>query len=114
MRGFNTSSINVKTAVAYVILTILNVSIFILMVFENQLDLIAENAILNSQHKGTGLKYRIDSAIGTDNDITNVIINKILKDAGTLGISNLTLFSEGGKVFVIWSTISLSRRRPRM
>ena len=100
MRGFNTSSINVKTAVAYVILTILNVSIFILMVFENQLDLIAENAILNSQHKGTGLKYRIDSAIGTDNDITNVIINKILKDAGTLGISNLTLFSEGGKVFV--------------
>ena len=40
------------------------------MVFENQLDLIAENAILNSQHKGTGLKYRIDSAIGAENDIT--------------------------------------------
>ncbi len=100
MRGFNTKSINVKTAIAYVLLTILNVSIFVLMVFENQLDLIAENSILNSQNKGTGLKYRIDNIIKTESDITTVVINKILKDAGALGISNLTLFSEGGKVFV--------------
>jgi len=55
MKGFNSKSIIFKTAVVYLFLTILNISIFILMVFENQLDLIAENAILNSQHKGTNL-----------------------------------------------------------
>lgn len=70
------------------------------MVFENQLDLIAENAILSSQHKGTNLKYRIDNVIGTDNKMTTDIVNKILKDATSLGIGNLTLFSESGKVFV--------------
>ena len=100
MKGINTQSINVKTAIIYIFLTILNISIFVLMVFENQLDLIAENSILNSQHKGTGLKYRIDEIIGQKNDVTTVNINKILKDAGTLGITNLTLFSEGGKIFV--------------
>lgn len=100
MKVFNTQSIIFKTAVIYIFLTILNVSIFVLMVFENQLDLIAENAILNCQHKGSSLKYRIDNVVSTENDLTTVNINKILKDAGMLGISNLTLFSEGGKVFV--------------
>jgi hypothetical protein len=69
------------------------------MVFENQLDLIAENAILNSQHKGTNLKYRLDNIIGTDGQMSTVNINKIVKDAMSLGIIELTLFSENGRVF---------------
>lgn len=99
MRGFNTKSITFKTAIIYIFLTFLNISIFILMVFENQLDLIAENAILSSQHKGTNLKYRIDNIVGIDDKMSTGNINKIIKDASSLGIVDLTLFSENGKVF---------------
>lgn len=99
MIGFNTKSITFRTAVIYLFLTILNVSIFILMVFENQLDLIAENAILNSQHKGTNLKYRIDNIVGLNGKMSSGNINRIVKDASSIGINDLTLFSENGKVF---------------
>lgn len=99
MKLLNTHSIAFKTAAIYLILTILNISIFILMVFENQLDLIAENAILNSQHTGTSLKYRIDHIIANTNDITPVTINKIIKDANSLRIGTMDLFSENGKVY---------------
>ena len=63
MKLLNTHSIIFKTALIYFFLTLLNISIFVLMVFENQLDLIAENAVLSSQHKGSSLKYRIDHVL---------------------------------------------------
>lgn len=100
MKGLNPKSIVFKTAVIYIFLTILSVSIFILMVFENQLDLIAENAILNSQHKGTSLKYHIDNIVANENNLTPVNINKIIKEASSLGITTFSIFSEGGQVFV--------------
>lgn len=100
MKGINPKSIIFKTAVIYIFLTIFNISIFVLMVFENQLDLIAENAILNSQHKGSTLKYKVDNIIGVEGDLTTVNINKILKEVSSLGIIDFSLFSEGGKVFV--------------
>lgn len=100
MKVFNTRSLIFKTGIIYVFLAILNASIFILMVFENQLDLIAENAILSSQHTGTNLKYRVDNILNMENDLTRVHINKIIKEAGLLGIKDLTLFNEQGKVFV--------------
>lgn len=100
MKGISTKSILFKTAIIYVFLTILNVSIFVMMVFENQLDLIAENAILTSQHKGSGLKYRIENILQSTKELSVVNINKILKECSALGITDLTLFSEGGKVFV--------------
>ena len=70
------------------------------MVFENQLDLIAENAILTSQHKASSLKYRIDNIVNNGKALTAVNINKIIKQASELGIVTLALFSEGGKAFV--------------
>jgi diguanylate cyclase (GGDEF)-like protein len=100
MRVLNPQSIVFKTAVIYVFLTILNISIFVLMVFENQLDLIAENAILSSQHKASSLKYRIDNIVGSGKDLTAVNINKIIKEASALDIGTIALFSEGGKSFV--------------
>ncbi|MCX7725249.1 MAG: hypothetical protein N2053_00220, partial [Chitinispirillaceae bacterium] len=100
MKILNPHSIIFKTIVTYIFLTLLNISIFILMVFENQLDLIAENAILNSQHKASSLKYRIDNIIKITEDLTNVNINKILKEASNLQINTITIFSEGGNCFV--------------
>lgn len=100
MRIINPQSIVFKTAIIYIFLTILNVSIFVLMVFENQLDLIAENAILTSQHKASSLKYRIDNIVAVGKDLTAVHINKVIKEAAALDINTIALFSEGGKSFV--------------
>jgi GGDEF domain-containing protein len=93
-------SIIFKTGLIYLLVTILNVSVFVLMVFENQLDLISENAVLSSQHVGSTLKYHIDKVIGDSEDLTPVNINKILKEAAGLGIRTVSLFSEAGRVFV--------------
>jgi GGDEF domain-containing protein len=100
MKKINTKSIIFKTAVIYIFVTFLNASIFILMVFENQLDLIAQNAIINSQLKASNFKYRLDNILASNGDLNNVNINKILREATTLGIHNVTIFSEAGKVFV--------------
>lgn len=100
MKVFNPQSIAFKTAILYVFLGILNTTVFILMVFENQLDLIAENSILTSQHKASSLKYRIDNILAGHADLTAVNINKILKDASRLDISTIALFGESGNTFV--------------
>ena len=95
------NSLVFKTAIIYVFVTILNVSIFVLMVFENQLDLIAENAIMNSQLKASNFKYRIDNIVGGGGaDLSVINLNKIIREANSLDISDIAVFSEAGKVFV--------------
>jgi GGDEF domain-containing protein len=96
----NAKSIIFKTGLIYVAITILNVTVFNIMVWENQTGLIMENAILTSLHKGSGLKYRIDNIIQNVSDLAPVSINKILKECTTLGIKDITLFDESGSVFI--------------
>lgn len=95
-----TKSIIFRSALIYIFITILNVSVFIMMVFENQLDLIAENAILNSQHTASSFKYRIDNIVGTENHLSPTIINKIFNECNILNIHDITLFNENGNVFI--------------
>lgn len=70
------------------------------MVWENQTGLIMENAILSSLHQGSSLKYRIDNVIQNSGELSTVNLNKILKEAGSLGIRDITIFNESGKIFV--------------
>jgi diguanylate cyclase (GGDEF)-like protein len=100
MKGIGTKSLIVKTGVIYLLLTVLNISIFILMVFENQLDLISENAILNSQNKGTSLKYHIDNVLKSGSSLSKTVLKKIGRDAMALGITDLIVFSESGRIFM--------------
>lgn len=101
MKKFNAKSITFKTVTVYVFVTIINITIFNMMVYENQTDLIRDNAILSSQHKGSSLKYRIDNVLdGGKDGLSSTNINKILKEAVSLGINDMTIFSEGGEVFV--------------
>ncbi len=97
---FNAKSIVSKTIFIYIAVTIINVTVFNVMVFVNQTGLIVENAILTSQHTGSSLKYRIDNSLVGNEDLSVGVINKILKEASTLNIKTITLFSEGGQVFV--------------
>lgn len=96
----NTKSVVFKTALIYVVVTVLNVTIFNIMVWENQTGLIMENAILSSLHKGSSLKYRIDNIIQNTGELSSVNLNKILKQAGALGIRDITIFNESGTVLI--------------
>lgn len=100
MRFFNTRSIGFKTVLMYLFLTVLNISIFVLMVFENQLDLIADNSILNCQNTASSLKACIDRIMANSSELSPVTINKIIREAVSLRISDLTLYDENGSVFV--------------
>jgi diguanylate cyclase (GGDEF)-like protein len=96
----NTKSIIFRTALVYLFITLLNVSVFILMVFENQLDLIAENAILNSQRIGSNLKHQIDDILDREGELSEPNLERIVKAAQILGIGTLTLFLERGDVLM--------------
>lgn len=100
MPRINTKSIIFKSFAIYVFVTILNVTVFNMMVYENQTDLIRDNAILSSQYTASTLKYHIDNIVGRDSTLTTLNLNKIIKDANVLGIGDLSIFSEGGDAFV--------------
>ena len=92
----NTKSILFRVALLYIVVTVLNVSIFFVLVFENQLDLIAENAILESQHTGSSFKYRIDGIVSGGGELDKENTGKIFKEAVRLGIPSVGLYSETG------------------
>ena len=96
----NSKSIMFKIAIVYIFVTLLNVTIFNVMVWENQTGLIMDNAILNSQHKGSSIKYKIDNIVGQNGDLSTSQINKILKAASELSVKDISLFTESGEIFV--------------
>jgi len=95
----NTKSIIFKTALVYLFMTVLNVSVFVLMVFENQMDLITENALLQSRQTGADLQARIDEILEKREQMSRSTARLIAEQASVLGIPALTLFSEQGRVF---------------
>ncbi len=93
-------SLATKAAIPYIIMTLLNVTVFVTMVFENQMDLISENAVLNSEKRGINLKFRSDNAVAGKTAVDNALLRQILKEANFLGISDLTVFEENGDIRV--------------
>lgn len=55
------SSILFRTARPYLVITVLNITAFVLLVFEHQIDLISQNAVLSSLNPGTAVKYSLDA-----------------------------------------------------
>jgi len=97
---FNRSSISYKTTISYLILTILNVSLFTFMIFENQLDLISENTMLSSESKSTNIRIKMDGMLDKQQEITSDIIANIQKELRYVGVKEFTLFQEDCKIIV--------------
>lgn len=60
---YSDSVVTVKSIILFVVLTILNISVFVFMVFENQMELIAKNAELESKDKGISIKVQIERIV---------------------------------------------------
>lgn len=87
------NSIVLRVSVAYALLVLLNVSILLVMIFENQMDLIARNAMLESRLLGQRLGVSL-----ADGNLSRIDAEMI----DDLGITGLVVYDEaGGLVTVI-------------
>lgn len=99
--------VTLKSAILFIVLTILNVSVFVFMVFENQTELIAKNAELESRDKGIAIKLEVESIV-TGREAGDARVRYEIKeplarvfssqDANTIALDTLvlgeTVFSE--------------------
>jgi GGDEF domain-containing protein len=92
-----TKSILFRAALIYLVITLLNITVFILLVFENQIDLISENAVLASLNTGSSLKYALDAVTGGKSPMGEPDFLKITELASRVGAAGLAIFSEEGK-----------------
>lgn len=92
----NLKSLVFKIAILYIIITVLNVTVFNMIVWENQTELIMDNAILESQHKGTGIKYLIDNVLQDTNEINSEVINTIRDEAVLIQVLEYDIYTEQG------------------
>jgi len=87
------SRIGVGIAASAVLLT----SVFVVLVFENELDLISENALLRSVRVGLQLQLRVESTASSGADWAHGL-EAISDEAGALDLRRLTVFSSTGEV----------------
>ena len=90
-------SILFRAALTYLIITVLNITVFILLVFENQVDLISENAVLTSLNAGDSLKRSLDNVVGGKGELDAGSFQKISQAASQAGAARLTIWSEDGR-----------------
>ena len=93
-----TSSILFRTALAYLVITVLNITVFVLLVFENQIDLISQNAVLSSLNAGTAIKFSLDAFAADRTTLDAPVYRRIEDLAVKAGVVRTTVFGEDGKV----------------
>jgi len=64
------------------------------MIFENQLDLISENTLLESESKSTTIRIKMDGLLAQAQEISPEIIQNIQKELRFIGIKYFALFKE--------------------
>ena len=91
---FKRNSLSYKITVSYLILTVLNVSLFTFMIFENQLDLISENTLLNSETKSNSIRQKMESVLSSATEINQTVLASVQKELKYIGIMRFSLFEE--------------------
>ena len=84
MRG----SLALRVSLAYALLVLLSVSVLLVMIFENQMDLIAQNATLRSRLLGQQLGVSLSE--GDLDQLDDEFLD-------TLGIAGLVVYEESGE-----------------
>ncbi len=99
MLGIRRNSLSYKTAILYVILTIVIVSIFNFIIWENQSDLITRNQQLISENQSVRLKNLFTKQKDQIKDKRDPEAYKRIAEAAQQeGIKELTVYTEKGEV----------------
>lgn len=87
-----------KFVTIYIIITIINVTVLNIVVWENQTELIIKNASHESQYKGAGLKYIVDNQVHYTGALTDSVIQKIVDESHSLDITSIKIYRENGEL----------------
>ncbi len=110
MLGFRRNTLLFKTTLIYIVVTMLNVTLFVVMVFENQMDLIMDNVVLNSERKGINFKSSVDKILKGKKKIDKKVLKSILKNSKYFRIKDIVVFKENGKILIEMKNNVLSKR----
>ncbi|MDB5102523.1 MAG: hypothetical protein JWP91_212 [Fibrobacteres bacterium] len=98
MLGIRRNSLSYKTAILYIVLTIVITSIFNFIIWENQSDLITRNQQLISENQSVRLKQLFAKQRDLITDKTNPDAYKRIAEAAAQdGFRELTVFTEKGE-----------------
>ncbi|MFP4520822.1 MAG: HAMP domain-containing protein [Fibrobacterota bacterium] len=97
--GRKSGSISKKTSAIYIVLAVVNATVFILMVFENQLDLIKDNAIFKSMNTGTVLNMELKKVLKGEEKFTDLTKRKIVSVMSKLRIRKFAVFNDESRIF---------------
>ncbi len=89
-------SLALRSALLYAVLVVLTISIMVVMIFENQSELIAENAVLNSRLIGSGLS---ESLQDLDLDAPSAVdLSEVqLAELESYGVQRIVIYHEDGR-----------------
>ena len=88
----------IKILIIFVFLTILNILLFTIMAFQNQADLIKENAILEAENTAINLRFEIDKKLKKTKVITKKYIEDLKELLSYYKLSDYTVFTQTGKI----------------
>lgn len=99
MLGIRRNSLSYKTAILYIILTVLIASVFNFIIWENQSDLITRNQQLISETQSVKLRQLLVRQSGAIRDKrAPEIYKKVAEAAAGEGAPEMTVFAENGDV----------------
>ncbi len=99
MLGIRRNSLSYKTAILYIVLTIVITSIFNFIIWENQSDLITRNQQLISENQSVRLKQLFTKQRDLITDKTNPdAYKRIAESAAQDGFKELTVYTEKGEI----------------
>lgn len=99
MLGIRRNSLSYKTAILYIVLTVIITSIFNFIIWENQSDLITRNQQLVSENQSVRLKNLFTRQKDQIKDRRDPEpYKKIAEAAETEGVKEMAVFTEGGEL----------------
>ncbi len=97
MLGIRRNSLSYKTAVLYIVLTVLIISVFNFIIWENQSDLITRNQQLKSEVQSVQLRQMLGRNLDSLRSAPDASHwKKVEQDAVMENISGITIFAESG------------------
>jgi diguanylate cyclase (GGDEF)-like protein len=97
--GIRRNSLSYKTAILYIVLTVLITSIFNFIIWENQSDLITRNQQLTSENQSVRLKNLFAKLKDQIKDKRNAdVYKKIAESAESEGVKELSVYTESGEL----------------
>ncbi len=108
MLSLKTNSLAFKSIFSFIILTFFIITMLVVVVWENQMDLVGRNTEMNAQIKSMEIRTKIDKLLSKES-LTESLIRRISKEIRNLSIEDFSVYKDNGEI-VFESKTSQDRR----